>query len=707
MNATTNTETRGYEDSTEHLLAEFERTARILDGYRTTLEKRAGPSRPTTPTDVVAPEEPVSLPLAIPEDIRHEARMQAREITATVETTLDAGTTLRLRHLVETFGLGAHHRDVLLLALLPTAYPHYQEVFAELQNDLSATQPTVGLIADLFSETDAQFLAATRLVGPESPLLAHDLVTLGEPDEKRLHRTERPVFVEERIESYLLGHEGIDPLLENVIEEVPAETTLEELRLDDDLADRLADIAIDSGDEMGRRFYWHGSPGTEKGRSVEAVTPTPRLLRGDLTTVIETNALDRVCREAMLLDLPLHLHGVSKATDDREGTGFTVDAVLERFEPFQCDLLLTGDEEWTPDRSSTASVDAIVHFPRPEFDIRKEFWADHRDVLPDDVEPSVLAGIFELTQGELETALATARSLAGSETLDSKHIHEGCSTQSANKLGDLAEELDPSSNWGDIELPENTMRGLRTVASHVTHKGRIYAEWAFEERFSRGNGVVAMFTGPSGTGKTMAAEIIANDVGMKLYKIDLSSVVSKYIGETEENLEEIFTEAEHSNAILLFDEADAVFGDRAGVSDATDRYANVEVNYLLQRIESYNGVVLLTTNYESNIDSAFMRRIDHSITFNRPREETRRAIWDGIFPDATPVEGLDYEFLSSFKLTGGNIRTVAQTAALLAAADEGTVEMKHVVRGLQRELEKNGKMVDPQEFREYREHLYM
>ncbi|PSP61342.1 AAA family ATPase, partial [Halobacteriales archaeon QH_7_66_37] len=286
------------------------------------------------------------------------------------------------------------------------------------------------------------------------------------------------------------------------------------------------------------------------------------------------------------------------------------------------------------------------------------------------------------------------------------HVYEGCSAQSAGDLGELSEQLDPNATWEDIVLPAETMRELRTVAAHVTHQGRIYAEWGFERRFTRGGGVVALFSGPSGTGKTMAAEIIATETGMELYKIDLSSVVSKYIGETEENLERIFTEAEHSNAVLLFDEADAVFGDRASVSDATDRYANVEVNYLLQRIESYDGVVVLTTNYESNIDSAFMRRIDHSVSFRRPREETRRTIWEGMFPEDTPVEDLDYEFLASFKLTGGDIRTIAQTAAILAADDEGTVTMKHAVRGLQRELEKAGKMVDPKKFDPYRELLY-
>jgi len=686
-----------YTDTSSHLLAEFERLSRILDGYRTTLERDSDPSG-VAGSDTETSPDPAELSPAIPAGIGTEVNAQAETITTQVEES-STSTTLRLDHLVETFDLSENHRDVLLLALLPVAYPQYQSVFTELQNDLSATQPTVGLVADLFSETDSEFLAATRLVGPESPLCEHDLVQIGEPDDTRMNRMERPVFVEDRVESYLLDHDGIDPLLSDALTDVSAKTTIDDLRLGPELADRLQDL--DAASEK-QRLYWYGPPGTGKRQAVEAVSPSDRFLRADLPRVVETGLLGRLCREARLLALPMHLESVSEATAGDVSP--SVDDVLDAFDAIDQPIVMTGTEEWTPAQSSTA-VDAIVEFPRPEYAIRRKFWEDHADELPDEMDPAVLAGTFELSQGELETALATARSLAGAGPLEAEHIYEGCSAQSAGELDEQAEKLDPEAAWDDIILPPETMRELQTVAAHVTHQGRIYAEWGFETRFNRGGGVVALFSGPSGTGKTMAAEIIAGETGMELYKIDLSSVVSKYIGETEENLEQIFTEAEHSNAVLLFDEADAVFGDRASVSDATDRYANVEVNYLLQRIESYDGVVLLTTNYESNIDSAFMRRIDHSVSFRRPQEETRRTIWKEMFPDDTPVKDLDYEFLASFKLTGGDIRTIAQTAAILAADDEGTITMKHVVRGLQRELEKAGKMVNPQEFDSYREFL--
>jgi DNA polymerase III delta prime subunit len=695
-----------YKDTTGHLLAEFDRVARILDGYRTVVEEREWPPQSAASAGPVP--DPGELPLRVPEGVAADVAAREAQIEQEVAESTATDRQFRLTHLVETFGLTDNHRDVLLVALLPTAYPQYQEVFAELQNDLSATQPTVGLVADLFSETAGERLAATGLVGPGSPLREHGLVSIGEPDDTRLHRTDRPVFVENRIESYLLGQDGTDPVLAEVLSTVSATATLDDLRLDGDTRERLATLAGHDdtpGAEQtvdGRRLYWHGAPGTGKRDAVEVLAGTDRLLRASLPAVLDAGLLGRLRREAQLRCLPLHLHSVSRAVESAQ---LSVDGIFEAFDPFDRSLVLTGRERWTPDRPGTTDVDAVVAFPRPPFAVRRAFWADNEELLPDELDPTVLAGTFELTQGDLETALATAQSLADGD-LTAEDIYEGCSAQSAGGLADLAEQLDPAAAWGDIELPEDTVRELRTVAAHVTHQGQIYAEWAFEERFSRGTGVVALFSGPSGTGKTMAAEVLATETGMELYKIDLSSVVSKYIGETEENLEQIFTEAEHSNAILLFDEADAVFGDRASVSDATDRYANVEVNYLLQRIESYDGVVVLTTNYESNIDSAFMRRIDHSVSFRRPREQTRRAIWEQIFPDQAPVGSLDYEFLESFSLTGGDIRTVAQTAAILAAAEDDRIEMRHVVRAIRHELQKAGKMVDPQEFDPYGDCLH-
>jgi SpoVK/Ycf46/Vps4 family AAA+-type ATPase len=205
----------------------------------------------------------------------------------------------------------------------------------------------------------------------------------------------------------------------------------------------------------------------------------------------------------------------------------------------------------------------------------------------------------------------------------------------------------------------------------------------------------------------MAAEVLANDAGLELYRVDLSTVVDKYVGETEKNLGRVFDAAVDADAVLLFDEADALFGSRSAVSDAHDRYANVEVNYLLQRIEAHDGPVVLTTNLKGNVDEAFLRRITVGIDFPRPDREARAAIWRLVFPDETPLEDLDVDYLAGFELTGGNIENVARAAAFLAAEDDAAdgVGMVHVVRAVRRELRKNGRLTTPEDFGDYRDHL--
>ena len=310
----------------------------------------------------------------------------------------------------------------------------------------------------------------------------------------------------------------------------------------------------------------------------------------------------------------------------------------------------------------------------------------------------------------MDDAIGTARALAGDgggsddAELSAEALYRGCRVQSRETLGALARRADTAYDWEDIVLPADTEAQLREVAAHVKHRGTVYADWGFEERFSLGTGMNVLFSGPSGTGKTMAAEIIAADAGLDMFKVDLATVVSKYIGETEENLKEIFDEAEHTDAVLFFDEADALFGERSEVSDSQDRYANVEVSYLLQRMEEHDGAVVLATNFKENIDDAFLRRINANVEFPRPDRESRAEIWRTIFPEETPVGDLDIGFLSGFEITGGNIKNVALTASFLAADDAATetVEMEHVVRALRRELQKTGRLVNPEEFGEYR-----
>ena len=249
----------------------------------------------------------------------------------------------------------------------------------------------------------------------------------------------------------------------------------------------------------------------------------------------------------------------------------------------------------------------------------------------------------------------------------------------------------PGRQWDELVLPDDQMAVLRELVARYRHRHRVFREWGFPARPSVG--VTALFAGPSGTGKTMTAEIIASELGLDLYRIDLSAVVSKYIGETEKNLEEIFTASAAGNLVLFFDEADALFGKRSEVGDAHDRYANIEVAYLLQRLERYDGFVILATNLRKNIDAAFLRRIDVALEFELPDTARRQAIWERVFPVRAPVGLIDHRRLAEeFEVSGGAIRNAAVHAAFLAADDGSAIEMRHVVAGMHREYQKMGRL---------------
>ena len=291
----------------------------------------------------------------------------------------------------------------------------------------------------------------------------------------------------------------------------------------------------------------------------------------------------------------------------------------------------------------------------------------------------LVAGAYEGVGGDLDAAV---RRLA------------------SGHLDSLAVRIRPRRTWDDIVLPQQQATQLHELAARYRHRGTVYEQWGYRPIPSAG--IVALFAGTSGTGKTLAAEVVAGDLGLDLYKIDLSSVVSKYIGETEKNLERIFTAAAAANLVLFFDEADAVFGKRSEVSDAHDRYANIETAYLLQRLEMYDGIVILATNLQGNIDQAFTRRIHVSVDFPVPEEGERRRIWALSFPASAPCEAIDLDFLArQFKIAGGNIRNAALTAAFLAADAGEAIGMLHVVHALEREFEKMGRLRTADDFGPY------
>jgi SpoVK/Ycf46/Vps4 family AAA+-type ATPase len=267
-------------------------------------------------------------------------------------------------------------------------------------------------------------------------------------------------------------------------------------------------------------------------------------------------------------------------------------------------------------------------------------------------------------------------------------IWQACCKSTRSGLDELAQRIIPMATWDDLIIPENQNRILHEIAMHVRQKSKVYNDWGFASQTSGGLGISALFTGDSGTGKTMASEVLANELQLDLYRIDLSQVVNKYIGETEKNLKRIFDAADKGGAILLFDEADALFGKRSDVKDSHDRYANIEVSYLLQRMEAYRGLAILTTNLKTSLDKAFMRRLRFVVQFPFPDSFQRVEIWKRVFPPETPVENLDMGKLSKLNVAGGNIRNIAMNAAFIAAEENKPVEMSHIHRAARSEYAK-------------------
>ncbi len=343
-----------------------------------------------------------------------------------------------------------------------------------------------------------------------------------------------------------------------------------------------------------------------------------------------------------------------------------------------------------------------VEIHRPKYDEQKHLWQAAIPNADKELTGQLPRLLDQFDLGERQiinigNQFQTERQLKKED--DFSKLWSLCRKQSRHKLKNLAQVIEPAPetvNWETLVLGEEQLQILHSIVDQVKQRHRVYQEWGFAEKSAFGLGISALFAGVSGTGKTLAARVMASELDLDIYHIDLSAIVSKYIGETEKNLEQIFSTAENSGAILLFDEADALFGKRSQVNDSKDRYANMEVSYLLQRMESYKGLSVLTTNYKNNMDDAFVRRLRFIVQFPFPQAIERAGIWRSVFPSETPINGLDYEKLSRLEIPGGIIRSIAVNAAFHAASEDRHLEMKHILKAAKEEYNKSEKTLMPE-----------
>lgn len=592
------------------------------------------------------------------------------------------GRPARLDRLAALFHLTPFDIDILLLTLAPAFDLRYQRIYGYLQDDITRKSPTVNLALDLFAGKGERF-ARLEHFDSTAPLFSHDILTLQESNTPLLGRS---LAIEPSLARWLLGQYTPEGMLPSA----PGPPDPDALPAGLPAYDPAIILSFTGPDHLAQR---------RAARALSSRCERP-LLRLDLPSIPGGDgllpAIRRTLRDALLLGAIAWFTGWDTAL---QGHAVRTD-VLQLVLPHPDMLITSSVEAWQARDVHRTRRLRQLDFQVPEYGRRLSIWKraleDHPDVealgLPH------LAGQFALTSGQIRDALEAARDAAHARKaiLDAGDLLSAARSHSNPRLGALARKIDPRFTWDDIVLPREQITILREITATVRQRPRVLDEWGVGAKLASSRGVTVLFAGPPGTGKTMAAEIMAHDLGLDLYKIDLSGVVSKYIGETEKNLEKVFEEAASSNAILFFDEADALFGKRSEVRDAHDRYANLEISYLLQRMEAYDGVTILATNLRANLDEAFTRRLQFAVDFPFPEEEDRLRIWKALLPPELPLERpIDFPLLARrFRIAGGSIRNVIVNAAYLAASDGDSVSMGHFLHGTRRELQKMGRLLD-------------
>lgn len=614
------------------------------------------------------------------EALEHGEDLRESETHYTAEPTA-------LDTLCASFGLSVFERDVLLLAAGMELDAGFASACASAQGDPRHSSPTFSLALAALAQ------AHWSAIIPTAPLRRWRLVEIGQGETLLTS----PLRIDERILHYLTGLSYVDERLAGLVNIIELQGASALAASHQRLVDQITTV--------------FSRPNREPRRPHVQLCGDDGLTRRAIAAVASERLGGRLYRLApsFLPTAPQELDMVIRL--------WTREAVLTR------SILLIEHEgpdvsEVGRDRVLSAFLDGlgaplilsvrehrgVGHVQRLTLEVRPPSQQERRQLWTEalgELDPALKGAVetvsrqFHVSTSVIQEAGVALSTMEGErdgqllgEQEQTDRLWDICRRQARPRLDELAQRIEPSATWEDLVLPEPQRQTLREITMHVRHRHTVYEAWGFAAKGSRGLGVSALFAGASGTGKTMAAEVLAHALRLDLYRIDLSQVVSKYIGETEKNLRKVFDAAEGGAAILLFDEADALFGKRSEVKDSHDRYANVEVSYLLQRMEIYQGLAILTTNMKTALDQAFLRRIRFVMQFPFPDPAQRAEIWKRIFPKAVPTEGLDWERLARLNVAGGHIRNIAMNAAFLAAEEEVSVTMRHLLQAARGEYVK-------------------
>ncbi len=584
------------------------------------------------------------------------------------------------------FSLSRFEEDVILLAVAAHFDAAFPALFGYAHDRLSLDYPTPHLAIALLTPGDPDAVRLARdLLSPAARLRQHHLVQCAADSAGALSA----LAADEVLSDFLDGNPGSDHRIRHILKAVPAgpcpksvlenaDRFLEQLR-----AEQSATAMIIGPRRSGRRsiaamIAAKSGQGIQEALIARLPPPGPERIRA-LQLITRDSALRGV---AVLVDLSDIGEGLT-AAGRAEMDALAAEILAE----IRTRLIVIADRR--PDVPGHLPILRTSSLNEAD---RAEIW---RTVLPGSrsetaASAATLASHFQLGPSEIAAICAE---VAG--TLDGTDIWCSCRDAASRGLDAMAERIAPRFSWNDIVLPDDITGDLRAIAAQVRHRAAVYGDGGFDRKLVRGRGVSAMFAGPSGVGKTMAAEVIAGELDLNLYRIDLSQVISKYIGETEQNLRRVFDAAEAGGAVLFFDEADALFGKRSEVKDSHDRYANIEISYLLQRMETYSGLAILATNLKSHIDTAFLRRLRFVIDLPFPDASLRERIWACAFPGETRTDNIDFRALGRLEVAGGNIVVIAVNAAFLAAGEGVPVSMDHIGRAARAEMRKLDKEFRP------------
>ena len=661
--------------------------------------------------------QPDEIMTAEPPDItalRSQLTEARTRLDARCAVSLAQGCDLPLLQLGHRFALTRFELDVLLICLAPELKRKYDRLYAYLQDDITRKKPSVDLALALLCETPAARWQARTYFAPQASIFRYALLQATDDPQSPSGSSDLARFLklDPRIVGFLLGDNRIDGRLTGVARLEGPEPATSLIGVDAALVERLWRLierhSIPTATEAKPLlFYLRGPYGVGKHELALALSRQLGcpLLHIDSELLLaqgnESELLLRlILREGPLCQAALYFDQADDFLGEDERARLRLKQLASAAADYGWLLFLAGTAPWSPQGLFTGMAVQAVALPVTTVPLRLAAW---RQALaqgsPEVVDQwaADLAQRFQLTPGQIRAAAAAAtqqQTLDNSPTLSLTDLCAACRRQSNQKLGELAQKVEPHADWTDLVLPADRLAQLQELCGQLQEHYRVFSEWGFGHKLARGQGVSALFSGPPGTGKTMAAEVIASALGLDLYKIDLSQVVSKYIGETEKNLQRIFQEAESSNAILFFDEADALFGRRTAVGDAHDRYANIEVSYLLQRMEEYAGLIILASNLRENMDGAFVRRLRFIVEFPFPDQASRQRIWQIHLPAQAPRSAtLDFTLLANkFQLAGGNIKNIVLRAAFLAANNGGVIGMEQVLHAARREYEQIGRL---------------